>query len=97
VSPLHSRALDERLPAERIDGPGDVRSREKTMRLLGTIALTCMLMQMPVAAAGADPETGRVRVLACGPSGSLIVVLNPNAFSEQRRLLVSFTAGACSP
>jgi hypothetical protein len=51
------------------------------MRLLGTIALTCMLMLMPVATAGADPDTGRVRVLDCGPSGSLTVVLNPNAFS----------------
>ena len=51
------------------------------MRLLRTIALTCVLMLMPVATAGADPDTGRVRVLACGPSGSLTVVLNPNAFS----------------
>jgi hypothetical protein len=28
------------------------------MRLLGTIALTCVLMLMPVATAGADPDTG---------------------------------------
>jgi hypothetical protein len=51
------------------------------MRLLETIALTWLVMLMPVATAGADPGTGRVRVLDCGPSGSLTVVLNPNAFS----------------
>jgi hypothetical protein len=50
------------------------------MRFLGTIAVTCMLMLIPVATAGADPDTGRIRVLDCGPSGSLTVVLNPNAF-----------------
>jgi hypothetical protein len=38
VLALRSRALDERLLAERIDCSGDVRSKEKTMRLLGTIA-----------------------------------------------------------
>ena len=51
------------------------------MRLMGTIAVTCVLMLMPVATAGADPDTGRVRILNCGASGSLTVVLNPNAFS----------------
>jgi hypothetical protein len=51
------------------------------MRLRWTIALTCVLMLMPVATAGADPDTGRVRVLDCGAGGSLTVVLNPNAFS----------------
>ena len=51
------------------------------MRLVGTIALTCVLMLMATATAGADPDTGRVRMLNCGPSGSLTVVLNPNAFA----------------
>ena len=51
------------------------------MRLLGTIALTWVLMLMPIATAAADPDTGRLRVLDCGPGGSLTVVLNPNAFS----------------
>jgi hypothetical protein len=51
------------------------------MRLLGTIATACLLMLVSAATAGADPDTGRVRSLDCGPSGSLTVVLNPNAFS----------------
>ena len=52
------------------------------MRLVGMIALTWVLILVPVAAAVADPDTDRVRVLDCGPSGSLTVVLNPNAFSS---------------
>jgi hypothetical protein len=44
------------------------------MRLLGTNALTTLLMLIPVATAGADPDTCRVRVLDCGPNGSLTVV-----------------------
>jgi hypothetical protein len=52
------------------------------MRLVGTIALIWVLILMPVATAVADPDTGRVRVLDCGPSGSLTVVLNPYAFSS---------------
>lgn len=51
------------------------------MRLFGTIVSTCVLMLIPVASAGADPDTGRTRVLDCGPSGFLTAVLNPNAFS----------------
>ena len=51
------------------------------MRLFATIVSTGMLMLMSVASAGADPDTGSIRVLDCGPSGSLTVVLNPNAFS----------------
>jgi hypothetical protein len=51
------------------------------MRLFGTIVSTCVLMLIPVASAGADPDTGRTRDLDCGPSGFLTVVLNPNAFS----------------
>jgi hypothetical protein len=51
------------------------------MRLIATVASTCLLTLMPVASAIADPDTGRTRVLNCGPSGSLTVVLNPNAFS----------------
>jgi hypothetical protein len=51
------------------------------MRLFGTIVLTCVLMLMPVVSAGADPGTGRIRVLDCGPNGFLTAALNPNAFS----------------
>jgi hypothetical protein len=52
------------------------------MRVVGTIVLTCVLMLIPVASAGADPDTGRLRILDCGSNGSLTVVLNPNAFSS---------------
>ena len=52
------------------------------MRLFATIVSTCVLMLIPVVPAGADPDTGRIRVLDCGPSGTLTVVLNPNAFSS---------------
>jgi hypothetical protein len=52
------------------------------MRVVGTIVLTSVLMLIPVAPAGADPDTGSLRILDCGPSGSLTVVLNPNAFSS---------------
>jgi hypothetical protein len=51
------------------------------MRLFATLLSTCVLMLLPVASAGADPDTGRIRVLDCGPDGVLTVVLNPNAFS----------------
>ena len=51
------------------------------MRLFATIVSTGVLMLIPVASAGADPDTGRIRVLDCGANGSLTVVLNPNAFS----------------
>jgi hypothetical protein len=51
------------------------------MRLFATTALTGVLTLMPVASAGADPDSGRIRVLDCGPDGSLTVVLNPNALS----------------
>src|ERR671925_93608 len=51
------------------------------MRLFATIVSTGVLLLMPVASAGADPDTGRTRVLDCGQSGLLTVVLNPNAFS----------------
>jgi hypothetical protein len=51
------------------------------MRLFATIVSTCVLMLVPIASAGADPDTGRIRVLDCGADGSLTVVLNPNAFS----------------
>jgi hypothetical protein len=51
------------------------------MRVIPTIMSTGALMLMPVASANADPDTGRIRVLDCGPSGSLTVVLNPNAFA----------------
>jgi len=51
------------------------------MRLFATIVSTVVLILMPVASAGADPDTGRIRVLDCGPGGQLTVVLNPNAFS----------------
>jgi hypothetical protein len=55
--------------------------KEKPMRLFATIVSTCVLMLVPIASAGADPDTGRIRVLDCGAAGSLTVVLNPNAFS----------------
>jgi hypothetical protein len=42
---------------------------------------TCVLTLIPVASAAADPDTGRIRILDCGASGFLTVVLNPNAFS----------------
>ena len=51
------------------------------MRLFATLVSTGVLMLIPVASVGADPNTGRIRVLDCGASGSLTVVLNPNAFS----------------
>jgi hypothetical protein len=51
------------------------------MRPFRTIVSTCVLMLIPVASAGADPDTGRTRDLDCGPTGFLTVVLNPNAFS----------------
>jgi hypothetical protein len=51
------------------------------MRLFATIVSTVVLILMPVASAGADPDTGRIRVLDCGPGGQLTVVLSPNAFS----------------
>jgi hypothetical protein len=51
------------------------------MRLFATIVSTCLLTVMLVASASADPDTGRIRTLDCGASGSLTVVLNPNAFS----------------
>jgi hypothetical protein len=51
------------------------------MRLFATIVTTGVLMLIPVAPTGADPHTGNLRVLDCGASGSLTVVLNPNAFS----------------
>lgn len=51
------------------------------MRLLATTVLTGVLMLTPAASASADPDSGRIRVLDCGPDGSLTVVLNPNAFS----------------
>jgi hypothetical protein len=51
------------------------------MRLFTTTVLTCLLMSLSVVSAVADPDTGRIRVLDCGPDGSLTVVLNPNAFS----------------
>ena len=51
------------------------------MRLFATIVSTGVLMLMPVASAGADPDTGRIRVLDCGPDGFLTVTLSPNAFS----------------
>ena len=51
------------------------------MRLLATIVSTFLLAGIAVAPAGADPDTGRLRVLDCGAAGSLTVVLNPNAFS----------------
>ena len=51
------------------------------MRLFATTVLTGVLMLLPVALASADPDSGRIRVLDCGPDGSLTVVLNPNAFS----------------
>jgi hypothetical protein len=52
------------------------------MRLFATIVSTGVLMLIPVASAGADPDTGQLRVLDCGANGSLTVVLNPNAFSN---------------
>jgi hypothetical protein len=52
------------------------------MRLFATIVSTGVLMLIPVASAGADPDTGQIRVLDCGANGSLTVVLNPNAFSN---------------
>ena len=51
------------------------------MRLFATIVSTGVLLLMAAAPAGADPDTGRIRVLDCGPNGSLTVSLNPNAFS----------------
>jgi hypothetical protein len=51
------------------------------MRLFAMIMTTCVLTLLPVASAVADPDTGRTRVLDCGTSGFLTVVLNPNAFS----------------
>jgi len=51
------------------------------MRLFATIVSTGVLMLIPVASAGADPDTVQIRVLDCGPNGSLTVVLSPNAFS----------------
>jgi hypothetical protein len=51
------------------------------MRLAATIVSTCVLMLVPIASAGADPDTGNIRVLDCGASGLLTVSLNPNAFS----------------
>jgi hypothetical protein len=41
------------------------------MRLFATIVSTCVLMVVPIASAGADPHTGRIRVLDCGAAGSL--------------------------
>jgi hypothetical protein len=52
------------------------------MRPFATILATCVLVLLPAASAGADPDTGRLRVLDCGPDGSLTVVLNPNAFAS---------------
>jgi hypothetical protein len=52
------------------------------MRLLATIMSACVLTVMLVASASADPETVQIRTLDCGASGSLTVVLNPNAFSS---------------
>ena len=51
------------------------------MRLFATVASTCLMTLLPVASAIGDPDTGSTRVLDCGASGSLTVVLNPNAFS----------------
>ena len=51
------------------------------MRLFATIMSICVMMLVPAASAGADPDTGRIRVLDCGTAGSLTVVLNPNAFA----------------
>ena len=51
------------------------------MRLFATIASTCLLTVMLGTSASADPDTGRIRTLDCGTTGSLTVVLSPNAFS----------------